>query len=76
MPDMVVGAASIYADYIVTKMLLGKGKNKSRPGTETQRIKSSRNVGTRKARKTLPRRNGRCPNGYRYNAKLNACVRK
>lgn len=50
--------------------------NKSPPGTETQRKKPSRNVGTRKARKTLPRRNGRCPNGYRYNAKLNACVRK
>jgi F0F1-type ATP synthase membrane subunit c/vacuolar-type H+-ATPase subunit K len=48
----------------------------SRPRTETQRIKSSRNVGKRKTQKTIPRRNGRCPNGYRYNAKLNACVRK
>ena len=49
---------------------------KSQPRTETQRIKSSRNVGKRKTQKTIPRRNGRCPNGYRYNAKLNACVRK
>ncbi len=52
---------------------------KSQPGTETQRIKSSRKVGTRGARKKLPkrikRRNGRCPNGYRYNKVLNACVR-
>lgn len=55
-------------------------ENKSRPATETQRIKSSRKVGSRKAPKKLPRRiprrNGRCPNGYRFSRKLNACVRK
>ena len=61
---------------------------KSPPATETQRIKPSRNVGSRKARnktsrkkrmrvaKTIPRRGARCPNGYRYSSKLNACVRK
>ena len=76
-PDVIVGAASIYLDYLATKQLLRLGKKgKGQPRTETQRIKSSRNVGKRKTQKTLPRRNGRCPNGYRYNAKLNACVRK
>ena len=76
-PDVAVGAASVYLDYLATKQLLRMGRgNKGQPRTETQRIKSSRNVGKRKTQKTLPRRNGRCPNGYRYNAKLNACVRK
>jgi len=75
-PDILVGAASIYGDYIMTKIVLDKFKGKSQPGTETQRIKSSRNVGTRKAPKRVPRKNGRCPNGYRFDRKLNACIRK
>ncbi len=55
-------------------------ENKSPPATETQRIQSSRKVGSKRAPKKLPkripRRNGRCPNGYRFSRKLNACVRK
>jgi Flp pilus assembly protein TadB len=55
-------------------------ENKSPHATETQRIQSSRKVGSKRAPKKLPkrirRRNGRCPNGYRFSRKLNACVRK
>ncbi len=79
-PDLLVGAASIYGDYVMTKMILQKFKGKSPHATETQRVKSSRNVGSKRAPKKLPRRiprrNGRCPNGYRFSRKLNACVRK
>ena len=87
-PDLIVGVSAISLDLIAKKKMLAIGKKKSPPTTETQRIKSSRNVGSgkaqnkipRKARrglpKTIPRRGSRCPNGYRYSSSLNACVRK
>ena len=63
-------------------VIYGTKKN-GRTSTEAQRRKSSRNVGRRetqnrsdrKARRVI-RKNGRCPNGYRYNATLKACVLK
>lgn len=55
----------------------------SQPSTETQRRNSSRNVGRRGARTNQSRKSrrvarvgARCPNGYRYNAKLKACILK
>ena len=78
-PDTVVGGASLYLDYLVARHMLQKFKGKGRPSTETQRIKFSRNVGRREAKGRplrIPRRGLKCPNGYRYDKKLNACIRK
>ena len=78
-PDMIVGGVSIYADYVLTKHLLHTMRDKGRPATETQSIKSSRNVGGRSAQKKprmLKRVGARCPPGYRYDRKLRACIRK
>lgn len=55
------------------------GTKTSQPSTETQRRKSSRNVGRRGAKskpRTLKRVGKRCPPGYRYDRKLRACIRK
>ena len=79
MPDVVVGSANIYLDYVAAKYVLQKLKRKGRVTTETQRIKSSRNVGGNSAQnkpRMLKRVGARCPPGYRYDRKLRACIRK
>ena len=73
-------ARGMIAAGVISKSLdMIYGTKTSQPFTETQRIKSSRNVGKRGAKskpKTVKRVGKRCPPGYRYDRKLRACIRK
>jgi hypothetical protein len=78
-PDAVVGAASLYLDYVISKRVLQEIKRNGRVTTESQRIKSRRNVGRSSAQKKpkmLKRVGAKCPPGYRYDRNLRACIRK
>ena len=79
-------ARGMIAAGVVSKSLdMIYGTKMSRPATETQSKKSSRNVGGRsaqkkfdrkKAREQIQREHSRCPPGYYFNRALNKCIKR